>query len=102
MPTLIQNLCIYRVKAGAEKEFEKILRQHAPTLEKSGLVTGKIQTWKATDIREGGAVYVETIPWKDAEAPEQAHQLPEIMKIWEPMTPLLDKLELLNLGPLPS
>jgi hypothetical protein len=93
----IQNLVIYRVKAGMEEKFLPILKQHGPALKKSGLITDQpVQTWSAKSIRKGTTVYVEMFQWKDDKASDDAHQSPEVMRVWEPMTPMLEELEILQ------
>jgi hypothetical protein len=32
--------------------------------------------------------------WRDEQAAGIAHQTPEVMAVWEPMTPLLESLEI--------
>jgi hypothetical protein len=34
---------------------------------------------------------VELLTWKNAEAPNTAHELPEVMAVWEPMGMLCEK-----------
>lgn len=97
----IRNLVLYRVKKGKEAEFLPLLKGHAPALTKSGLITSDgVQAWGAKNIRDGRFCYAETFTWIDAEAPELAHQSPDVMRVWEPMTPLLEELEILNLEPI--
>jgi hypothetical protein len=78
-------ICTYRVKSGMEKTFEGHLRRHWPTLREQGLVTAKrLDAFKG--VEEGGsAFYVELLEWKDADAPNEAHELPAVMAVWEKM-----------------
>jgi quinol monooxygenase YgiN len=85
-------ICTYKVKPGKEAAFEELLRKHWPTLREHGLVTEArplIYKGKPSPKPEGrhGAerVYVEIFAWKDARAPELAHQSPHVMAVWEPM-----------------
>lgn len=48
----------------------------------------------ATDKRSGKSYFAEMFSWRDEQAPGLAHQMPEVMAVWEPMTPLLDGMEL--------
>ncbi len=78
-------LCTYRVKPGKEAEFERHLARHWPTLDAAGLVTSRrSETFKGSEDG-GGAFYVEILEWKDAAAPNEAHHLPAVMAVWEPM-----------------
>ncbi len=40
---------------------------------------------------------VEMFEWTDDTSSETAHQLPEVMAVWEPMGPLLENMELTRL-----
>jgi hypothetical protein len=101
MSTPVTNLVLYRVKKGKEREFLPLIKAHAPALKKSGLITDRgVQAWSAKNIRDGRTCFAEMFQWKDRDGGEVAHQSPEIMKVWEPMTPLLDQLEIMVLDPL--
>lgn len=85
----------YRPKPGREEELFALVKKHWPALRSTGLaVDDSIELYRATDKRSGQQYFVEIFSWRDAKAPEIAHQMPEIMAIWEPMTPMLDRLEL--------
>jgi hypothetical protein len=68
-----------------EEKFEGLLARHWPTLREAGLVTGKRSTMFRGKEDGGGTFYVEVLEWKDAKAPNEAHHLPAVMKVWEPM-----------------
>jgi hypothetical protein len=94
----VSRLVIYRVKPGKEADFLPILKQHAPALTKLGLVTKDgVKAWKAVDIRKKATAFVEVFDWADEHSSDVAHAAPEVMRVWEPMTPLLDGLELYDL-----
>ena len=91
----VTNLVSYYPKAGSEKEFLALLEKHWPTLAKLGLVTKqKPQIWKAYDIRAKKHYFVEMFQWKDDKQSNIAHQSPEVMAIWEPMTPILENMQI--------
>ena len=95
----VRMLCVYRVKAGQDAEFLRLLESHWPALRGVGLVTDEpAQVLRAED-RAGRAVFVETFSWKDAGAPEVAHQTPEVMAVWEPMGDHCDSMEFLHVKP---
>src|SRR5215467_4463331 len=85
------NLVVYKVKKGKDDEFAKLLKQHWPTLNRLGLVTADPpQIWRGTNIRSEseGTSWVELFTWKEETSADVAHETPEVMRIWEPMTPL--------------
>jgi hypothetical protein len=97
------NLCVYKVKPGKEAEFEALLAQHYPTLKRLDLATAdKPVIWKGRDHRTPNTVYFELFSWTDASAPQRAHEIPDLMKVWEPMGalcedmafPMVERLEL--------
>ena len=97
----VHNLCIYRPKQGHFDQLKAILLGHGPALTKSGLTTGEpVQLWVATDLRRHGSpepYFVESFHWRDEKAPDLAHQLPEIMSVWETMGPHLADMRLTTL-----
>jgi len=80
------TLCRYWVKPDKEVEFRKLLEKHWPTFQKLGLVASDPPhlIFRGEDEKKG-IFYVETFPWKDAEAAGRAHSLPEVAAVWEPM-----------------
>jgi hypothetical protein len=100
-PNPVLNLVSYYPKAGKEKEFLALLEKHWPTLNQLGLVTKTPpQIWRAFDIRAQKAYFVEMFTWKDGSASDVAHQSPEVMAIWEPMTPILENMQITELEPI--
>lgn len=93
----VDVLCIYRVKKGKESEFKAILAKHGPALYKAGLTPeGAPKIWKS-ESRDGKTVFVEHMQWKDENSSHAAHQMPEVMAVWEPMGNLCDGMEFLHL-----
>ena len=91
----VNMLVTYRPKEGKEEEIAALVRKHWHALQGAGLVTEEeVVIWRAVDKRSGRVSFLEKFQWKDEEAPGIAHQLPEVMAIWEPMTPMLDELKL--------
>ncbi len=95
-PGPIDVLCIYRVKDGKEMEFTKLLAKHGPALRNAGLSGGEPKIWKSK-TRDGKTVFIEMMQWKDETSASSAHQMPEVMAVWEPMGNLADNMEFLNL-----
>ena len=97
----ITMLVRYHPKAGKERELLELVQKHWPELNRLGLVSRQPpQIWRAVDKRSGQSHFVEIFQWKDAQAPDIAHQTPEVMAIWEPMGQVLEKLELSQLEPI--
>lgn len=95
----VDVLCIYRVKDGKSTEFENLLSKHGPTLRDAGLSPeGAPKIWKSS-TREGKTVYVELMQWKDDTSAHAAHQMPEVMAVWEPMGNMTEAMEFLDLEP---
>lgn len=83
-------ICTYQVKKNCEVEFESLLQRHEPTLRKAELVTDEaFQVFKSIN-KEGEATYTEIFTWVDKKASGEAHDLPEISAIWEPMGRLVE------------
>lgn len=83
-------ICHYRVAAGNEAKFEKLLNNHWPTLQRLELVTGEpSKQFKGEEQDNGKPIYFEIFEWREG-AVEKAHQHPEVMAIWEPMDQLCE------------
>ena len=95
----VRVLCIYRVKDGKEGEFRPLLEKHWSTLNNMGLVTSEPAQWFLSQDKNKRKCFVELFEWKDAKAPQTAHELPEVMAVWEPMGELVDDMEFLDLEP---
>lgn len=97
----VPTLVVYTPKPGAEAALEALVKKHIPALRTLGLLgTGQSVAYRAEDKRSKAVVFVEIFDWKDGRASDVAHQTPEVMAIWEPMGPLLEKLEIRALRPL--
>lgn len=83
-------VCTFRVRQGAESAFEQLLEQHWPTLSALGLVTARpTQIYRGLE-KQGGRVYIEIFEWLPG-ASSRAHELPEVLAIWEPMGRLVEQ-----------
>ena len=43
--------------------------------------------------KRGKTVFIELFQWRDGEAVNEAHVLPEVMAVWEPMGALTEGME---------
>jgi len=83
-------LCIYRPTPGNEEALFVLVKKHWGVLRSAGLVTDEPAiVYKALEKNTRRPFYVEIFSWRDANAPQLAHQLPAVMQIWEPMGPML-------------
>jgi hypothetical protein len=90
---MVTSLCIYRVKTGSEGAFKKLLAKHWPTLRRVGLAADVASTIYQGTEGEKKPIFVELLNWKDAHGPERAHELPDVMAVWEPMGKLCEARE---------
>jgi hypothetical protein len=78
-------LCTYRVKENEAQKFVSLLRQHAPTLRRLGLVTEEPSLLFHGQDESGKSFFVEVLHWKFEKGPSVAEQTPEVLAIWEQM-----------------
>jgi hypothetical protein len=78
-------LCTYRVKENEDQKFLGVLRQHAPTLRRLGLVTEEPSLLFHGHDDSGKSFFVEVLRWKASDGPSLAEQIPEVLAIWERM-----------------
>ena len=93
----LTNICTYRVKEGARAQFLELLKKHWPTLHAAGLATDTpalhFEAAPRGDSQhdEKGTTFVEIFAWARPDAPGLAHQMPEVMAVWEPMGALVEE-----------
>lgn len=87
----VRMVCTYRVRDGKEADFLALLEKHWPTLRNVDLATDDPAQVFRSRTKTGKTVFVEMFAWKDAAAPDIAHQMPEVLSVWEPMLALADK-----------
>ena len=86
----ITNMCVYQVKNDAEAAFTELLNTHWPALHELELVTDdKPLIYKGKNA-DGSLFFTEILTWRDEAGPERAHELAEVMAIWEPMGQLCE------------
>jgi hypothetical protein len=100
MAHALSMICIYRVRRGREDEFKALLAKHWPTLDRAGLVSGqRARVYHGASKDDSTSAFIEMFEWKDREAPDIAHQTPEVMAVWEPMGALTEDMEFLQVQP---
>ncbi len=81
----------YQPKKGKEQELLALVKKHWPTLRKAGLATDEpAQIYEAHEKHSGNHYFIEIFAWRDEEASGLAHQLPEVMAVWEPMSNVME------------
>lgn len=89
----ITVVCTYTLEEGARSAFLDLLRRHWATLDEQGLV-GSTPSRLYDGYDQGrDNVIVEIFEWKSREASAAAHQLPEVLAIWEPMGQLCQSMD---------
>lgn len=87
---MVTSLCIYRVKSGSEAAFEALLAKHWPTLRRVGLAADVPSTIYRGAEDDGAPIFVELLNWKDATGADTAHEIPDVLAVWEPMGALCE------------
>lgn len=101
MTAAVKTHVTYRPKKGKEQELLALIRKHGPALESTGLIVGGPPTlYRARNVRSGETAFIEIFSWRDDKASNLAHQTPEVMAVWEPMTPILEQLEINVIEPI--
>jgi hypothetical protein len=90
---MVTSLCIYRVKSGSEAAFKKLLAKHWPTLRRVGLGADAPSTIYQGSEGDKKPIFVELLNWKDKSGAERAHEIPDVMAVWEPMGKLCEARE---------
>lgn len=81
----------YMPKKGKEQELRELVKKHWPVLHKAGLATSEpAKIYEAHDHRTGRTYFIEMYSWVNEDAPRLAHQLPEVMAVWEPMGNIME------------
>jgi hypothetical protein len=101
------NICSYKVKPGKEAEMERLLAQHWPALHRAGLATDQkaivykgLPSGKPDGEHGAERTYLEILVWRDESGPGLAHQMPEVMAVWEPMGAICEKMDFPSYEPL--
>jgi hypothetical protein len=89
--TALTAICTYRVQPGKEGQFLQLLEAHWPALRSVGLATDEPPLVFRGEDEPGKTQFVEIFTWADAEGPRRAHELPEVMAVWEPMGKIVEE-----------
>ena len=80
----IVAIASYKPRAGMEKKFLRLLKQHMPTLRAEGLISDK----SAYLMRSKNGTIIEVFEWKSAKSKSQAHKNERVMALWNQFFPL--------------
>ena len=84
-------ICQYRPRAGKVDELLDLIRRHRVTYTDLGLATDRPEEVYVGHDQDGsGSLVVAIFQWIDAEAPQRAHQHPQIGALWEQMETLVE------------
>jgi len=95
----VDVLCLYRVRPEAEPALRELLARHGPTLRAEGLLSPAPTRLLRSLDRSGRTVFLESFQWRDAGAPDAAHQSARVMALWGRMEQLCEELEFLDTVP---
>ena len=84
-------ICTYRVQSGKEDAFTELLSRHWPSLNRLGLVTADLPVHYKGFDESNKPFFVEIFCWKDGSSADTAHEIPEVMAIWELMGMLTEE-----------
>ena len=97
----------YVAKAGRESEVEALLAKHWRTLHGLALATDRpAAVYRGLPDAEAGEsvddtrTYVEIFEWVDEAAVGTAHETPEVLALWEPLTAACERFEFPHFQPL--
>ncbi len=77
---------LYRPHEGKDAELRQLIAQHIPTLRQLELITDR----PTILVKSKNGTYIEVFEWRSYAAAGQAHQHPELAKIWEAMGKIAD------------
>jgi hypothetical protein len=81
-------IAVYKPKPGHEIALRELVARHVPRLRELGLVTDRREiVMKAAD-----GTILEVFEWKSVEAVNQAHNHPEVQKLWNEFFAVCDLL----------
>lgn len=93
-------ICRYKVKPGKEGQMLELLKKHWPALHAAGLTTDDkpviyraIPSGKPGGGHDAPNTFVEIFSWKTGASAGLAHQMPEVMAVWEPMGAICDDMD---------
>ena len=77
---------IYKPHENKENELKKLIAKHVPILKSNNLITDR----KPIVVQSKNGIYIEIFEWKSNHAVEEAHENPEVQKLWDEMGKISD------------
>ena len=81
-------IAVYRPHKGKDAELRALIKDHAPTLRRLDLITGR----PAVVMKAKDGSYIEICEWATPDSGQLAHGHPEVAKIWQAMGEVADFL----------
>lgn len=79
-------IAMYRPHEGKDAELRDLIREHLPTMRRLGLITER----PSILCRSANGTYLEIFEWTSIDAARQAHEHPEVARVWEAMGAIAD------------
>ena len=77
---------IYKPHKNKENELKELISKHVPILKSNNLITDR----KPILVQSNNGIYIEIFEWKSNDAVEEAHENPEVKKLWDEMEKVCD------------
>lgn len=77
---------LYRPHEGKDAELRELIKEHIPTLRRLELITDRVPIL----VKSRNGTYIEIFEWRSAESSAQAHEHPELARVWEVMGQIAD------------
>ena len=77
---------IYKPHENKENELKKLIAKHIPILKSNKLITDR----EPVLVQSKNGIYIEIFEWKSNDAVEEAHENPEVQKLWDEMEKVCD------------
>jgi len=77
---------IYKPHQNKGNELKKLILKHVPILKSNKLITDR----EPVLVQSKNGIYIEIFEWKSNDAVEEAHENPEVQKLWDEMEKVCD------------
>jgi len=77
---------IYKPHDNKENELKELISKHIPILKTNNLITDR----NPVLVQSKNGIYFEIFEWKSNDAVEEAHENPEVQKLWDEMEKVCD------------
>ena len=77
---------IYKPHQDKGNELKKLILKHVPRLKSNKLITNR----EPLLVKSKNGIYIEIFEWKSTDAVEEAHENPEIQKLWDEIEKVCD------------